>query len=194
MNFKTYILQLCLICSTLLLGACNSKEDLTLFMFAEATDMQGGSSHTLMCKGVPYERGPIMSLRHFDRYKSFMETQDGSYGVIIYAKKEFVKRYYAQTASRVGKRVIIVMNGLFFTPQRIHAPISHGMIYIKNGLNGYDLKCLGDHLKPADPKSAEMEEKRKLDKNPRPLPKATKQKQQQRDYMGRTIPELMHSR
>ena len=64
---------------------------------------------------------------------------------------------------------------------------SDGILKIWNGLNGYDLKQISRTVEPMDP---EIEEKRYLDENPRPLPKMPENVQQRRDFTGRTVGEI----
>ena len=62
---------------------------------------------------------------------------------------------------------------------------------IWNGLNGYDLKMIARTITPENP---EMEKKRFLDENPRPLPKLDKDdKNSAKDHTGRVIGELFSS-
>ncbi|MBQ1960227.1 MAG: hypothetical protein II349_01735 [Akkermansia sp.] len=65
-----------------------------------------------------------------------------------------------------------------------------GELVIWNGLNGYDLKQIAKTVTPMVP---EIEEKRFLEKNPRPLPEKPKNPSQTKDHTGRTIGELFHS-
>ena len=79
-----------------------------------------------------------------------------------------------------------VVNGLAMEPMRIE-PVSDGILKIWNGLNGYDLKQISRTVKPVNP---EIEEKRYLDENPRPIPKLPKNPQQRRDFTGRPVGEI----
>jgi hypothetical protein len=137
-------------------------------------------------KGVTYTRMPIMSLDHFEKFQSHLNP-DGSYGVTLYAKKEWRNRLYYNTIEKSGMLMLPVVNGLAMQPMRI-APVNDGVLVIWSGLNGYDLKMIAETVDPIDP---ELEKKRFKKKNPRPLPKKPEDvKNQTRDFTGRTVGEI----
>ncbi len=144
-----------------------------------------------MYRGHPYDRLPIVNHKHIASYKSFMNPDDGSYGVVFTLKREMSQRLYSATINREGMLILPIVNGLAFDPVRIDRPIMDGKLVIWGGLNGYDLKRIADDIKPED---EEFEKKRFLKKNPRPIPKLDpKDKQQKRDYTGRVIGEIYSS-
>ena len=139
--------------------------------------------------GRMYNRMPIMSLKHFEKFKSFM-ADDGSYGAVLYTPKEYRMRLYTETQQNIGKHILPVIDGLAFEPMEIDCGISDGQLIIWGGLNGYDLRRISETLEPVDP---EMEEKRYLDDDPRPKPELPKEAAPQKDEHGRIIPELYSS-
>ncbi len=139
-------------------------------------------------KGTTYTRMPIMSLDHFEKYQSHLNP-DGSYGVTLYARKEWRNRLYYNTVEKRGMLMLPVVNGLAMEPMRI-SPVNDGVLVIWNGLNGYDLKMIARTVQPID---EELEEKRFKSKNPRPLPtKPEDVEKQTRDFTGRTVGEIFN--
>lgn len=138
--------------------------------------------------GVTYTRMPIMSLDHFERFRSHLNP-DGSYGVTLYAKNEWRNRLYYNTVEKSGMLMLPVVNGLAMEPMRI-TPVNDGVLVIWNGLNGYDLKMIANTVEPIDP---ELEEARFKDENPRPIPQRPQGVQNQtRDFTGRTVGEIFN--
>ncbi len=136
--------------------------------------------------GVTYTRMPIMSLDHFEKFRSHLNP-DGSYGVTLYAKKEWRNRLYYNTIEKSGMLMLPVVNGLAMEPMRI-SPVNDGVLVIWNGLNGYDLKMISRTIDPINP---EIEKKRYKNSNPRPLPTKPENVQDQtRDFTGRTVGEI----
>lgn len=136
--------------------------------------------------GVTYTRMPVLSLDHFERYESHLNPDDGSYGVTLYGKKSSHNRIYSSTVSKSGMLMLPVVNGLAMTPMVID-PVHDGKLVIWGGLNGYDLKMIAKSVQPIN---KELEEKRFLDKNPRPLPKDMRREDAVRDFTGRTVREI----
>lgn len=186
MNFLSPILALgC----TILAGSlcsCNDDPDPTLFYYAEADGMESGAAFTFTYKGRPFEKTAILTVNQLSKFKSSM-SPDGSFGVTLYLNKDYIQRLYAATAARPGKLLLPVFNGLAYEPVRITQPISDGTLVIWNGVNGYDLRILSSKVDPVD---KEMEEKRYLKTNPRPLPDYEEIKKQQKDSSGRTFAEI----
>ena len=60
-----------------------------------------------------------------------------------------------------------LVNNMAFSPMLINAPVTDGVLCIWNGLNGYDLRRLGNDLKPVNEK---LEKSRYLKENPRKAP------------------------
>ena len=133
-----------------------------------------------------YNNMPIMSLKHFEKFKSFM-ADDGSYGVVLYTPKEYRMRLYSETQQNIGKHLLPVVDGLAFPPMEIDCGITDGQLIIWSGLNGYDLRRMSEELEPIDP---EIEEKRYLDDNPRPKPELPKNASPIKDEHGRLVPEI----
>lgn len=115
-------------------------------------------------QGRYYDRSPFISTRMFDRYASFVNP-DGSYGVQFMVADEWRMRLYAETQSNINKYILPTVNGLSFEIVHISRPITDGRLVIWGGLNGYDLKMINETVKAANP---EIEEKRFLEKDPRP--------------------------
>lgn len=115
-------------------------------------------------QGRYYDRSPFISTRMFDRYASFINP-DGSYGVEFLVEDEWRMRLYAETQSNINKYILPTVNGLSFEIVHISRPIVDGRLVIWGGLNGYDLKMINETVKAAHP---EIEEKRFLEKDPRP--------------------------
>lgn len=137
-------------------------------------------------RGKAFTRMPIMTLNHFEKFASYLQ-EDGSYGITLYAKKEYINHLYTATLEKRGLYLLPVVNGLAFELQYISRPITNGRLYIRNGLNGYDLKQISRTVEPLHP---EIEEKRYKSDNPRPLPQKPKDAVQKKDFTGRTVGEL----
>ena len=169
----------------LLLGSCQQKQYKAYFL-TESSNPQGGAAFNVRYNGRMYNNMPIMSLKHFEKFKSFM-ADDGSYGVVLYTPKEYRLRLYSETQQNIGKHLLPVIDGLAFPPMEIDCGITDGQLIIWNGLNGYDLRRMSETLKPVD---EEIEEKRYLEENPRPKPEVPKDAEPMKDAHGRLIPEL----
>lgn len=168
-----------------LLGSCQQKQYRAYFL-TESSNPQGGAAFNVRYNGRMYNNMPIMSLKHFEKFKSFM-ADDGSYGVVLYTPKEYRLRLYSETQQNIGKHLLPVIDGLAFPPMEIDCGITDGQLIIWNGLNGYDLRRMSETLKPVD---EEIEEKRYLEENPRPKPEVPKDAEPTKDAHGRLIPEL----
>lgn len=168
------------------LCSCSSDPDPTLFYFAQADGTEAGAAFTFMYKGVPFEKTAILTVNQLDKFKSSMST-DGSYAVTLYVNKDYRSRLYSATASRPGKLLLPVFNGLAYEPVRIQGPVTDGILTIWNGVNGYDLRLLSSKVTPVNP---EMEEKRYLKTDPRPKPDYEAIRSQAKDAHGRTIAEI----
>ncbi len=172
------------------LCSCSNDPDPSLFYLVEADGTEQGASFIRMYKGIPFERSAIITINQLSKFKSSMST-DGSYGVTLYTNNEYRSRLYTATASRPGKLLLPILNGLAYEPVRITRPIEDGTLVIWNGVNGYDLRLLSAKLDPVNP---EMEKKRYLKDDPRPLPDYEEIKNQKKDLTGRTIAEIPAAR
>lgn len=181
-------LTLCLATGALVLGSCQQKQYKAYFL-TESSNPEAGAAFNVRYNGRMYNRMPIMSLKHFEKFKSFM-ADDGSYGAVLYTPKEYRMRLYTETQQNIGKHILPVIDGLAFEPMEIDCGISDGQLIIWGGLNGYDLRRISETLEPVAP---EMEEKRYLDDDPRPKPELPKEAAPQKDEHGRIIPELYSS-
>lgn len=172
--------------------SCQQKPYPIFFMQEETNGTRGSTAKFILTyNGKAYTRAPLVTHEQIESYHSFMNMQDGSYGVVFTLKRPWHGRLYGATVNRSGALILPVVNGLAFEPLRIDDPIRDGRLVIWNGLNGYDLKQIARTIRPENP---EMEKKRFSDKNPRPLPKLTpKDRNRTRDHTGRTIGELFSS-
>ncbi len=136
--------------------------------------------------GRYYTRLPMLRLDQFEKFRSFVNA-DGSYGVVLYVKKEYRTRLYLATQNNIGRYMLPIYNGLAFRAMKITEPVNDGQLVIWDALNGYDLKQISKVVEPVD---EALEKKRYSDKNPRPLPQKPKGVDQHRDQNGRTIPSL----
>lgn len=171
------------------LTACQQKAYPVYFLTEE--DTSGGNSARFVARynGHTYTRMPFVNQEQLESFHSFMNMQDGSYGVVFTLKNEMRNRLYTTTVQKQGKLILPVVNGLAFQPVRIDRPVIDGKLVIWGGLNGYDLKEMARNIKPEDP---ELEKKRFLNENPRPLPKAAPEsKNDKKDHTGRVIGELI---
>ena len=157
-----------------------------LFFLTESDTAEAGASFNILYNGVYYNRMPMLSLKHFSKFRSFL-NDDGSYGVVLYTKEEYRSRLYTQTLDNNGNKLLPVVNGIAMPPMLIDTPIGDGKLVIWNGLNGYDLKMIGETVAPANP---EIEEKRYRDEDPRPKREVPKGIKVKRDATGRMIPQL----
>ena len=181
-------LPLCALAGVLLLGCCQQKQYKAYFL-TESSNPEGGAAFNVRYNGRMYNRMPIMSLKHFDKFKSFL-ADDGSYGLVLYTPKEYRLRLFTETQQNIGKYILPVIDGLAFDPMEIDQGIMDGKLIIWGGLNGYDLKRISESLDPVDP---EIEEKRYLDEDPRPKPELPREAAPMKDKHGRIIPELYSS-
>lgn len=190
MNFLSSLSSLG--CALLACGlcSCNDDPDPTLFYFAQADGTEAGAAFTFTYKGIPFEKTAILTINQIEKFKSSMST-DGSYGVTLYMNSDYKSRLYSATASRPGKLLLPVFNGLAYEPVRIQGPVSDGILTIWNGVNGYDLRILSAKVEAVNP---EMEEKRYLQTDPRPKPEYEEIKDQEKDAHGRTIAEIPAAR
>ena len=174
--------------------SCQQQRAYPVYFLVQAansvTDAADSTSTRMIVRhnGVTYTRMPIMSLDHFEKFQSHLNP-DGSYGVTLYAHKEWRNRLYFNTVDKNGMLMLPVVNGLAMEPMRI-TPVNDGVLVIWNGLNGYDLKQISRTVEPID---EELEKKRYKKENPRPIPKKPEDvKRQTRDFTGRTVGELFH--
>lgn len=179
---------ICAMIGTLLLTGCQQKQYKAYFL-TESSNSEGGAAFNVRYDGRMYNRMPIMSLKHFEKFRSFM-ADDGSYGVVLYTPKEYKMRLYTETQQNIGKRILPVIDGLAFEPLMIDCGITDGQLIIWGGLNGYDLRRISETLEPITP---EIEEKRYLKDDPRPKPELPKEAAPTKDEHGRLIPELYSS-
>lgn len=177
--------QLFIAAAAALLASCQQTQYKAYFL-TESSTPEGGAAFNVKYNGRMYNRMPIMSLKHFEKFKSFM-ADDGSYGMVLYTPKEYRTRLYSETQQNIGKRILPVIDGLAFPPMMIDRGITDGQIIIWGGLNGYDLRRISETLTPVDP---EIEEKRYEDENPRPKPEFDRNAEPSKDEHGRLFPEL----
>ncbi len=178
------------VAAVLLLAGCQqTQKAYPVFFLSENAGTEEGAGFIVKYGSRYYTRLPMLSLDHFDKFRSFLNN-DGSYGVELFVKKEYRTRLYSETMNHVGKHMLPVVNGYAFAPMKIDRGITDGELVIWGGLNGYDLKQIARTVKPVD---AELEKKRFSDKNPRPKPEKPKVKGQSKDLNDRTIPELFES-
>jgi len=182
------LLTLCFAAGAVLLGSCQQKQYKAYFL-TESSNPEAGAAFNVRYNGRMYNRMPIMSLKHFEKFKSFM-ADDGSYGMVLYTPKEYRLRLYTETQQNLGKHILPVIDGLAFDPLLIDQGINDGQLIIWGGLNGYDLRRISETLEAVDP---EIEEKRYLDDDPRPKPELPKEAAPTKDEHGRIIPELYYS-
>jgi hypothetical protein len=187
-SMNKFSLLLCTLTGVILLSSCQQKQYKAYFL-TESSNPEGGAAFNVRYNGRMYNRMPIMSLKHFEKFKSFM-ADDGSYGVVLYTPKEYRLRLYTETQQNIGKHILPVIDGLAFDPMEIDCGISDGQLIIWGGLNGYDLKRLSETLTPVD---ETIEEKRYLEEDPRPKPELPKEAAPVKDEHGRIIPELYSS-
>lgn len=181
---KKLLLLLALAAGSLV--SCQNNKEYPVFFLTESGGNEAGSGFNLYYNGKYYNRMPILSLKHCDKFRSFINP-DGSYGIVIYLKEEYRNRLYSTTIEHQGRNLLPIVNGLAFEPTYIDRGITDGKLVIWNGLNGYDLKRLADNLTPVEP---EIEEKRYLKENPRPLPEMPKKGKGGKDRTGRDFREL----
>lgn len=181
------------IAAAVLACSCQSQKAYPVFFLVQESNTAGDAAestsakHIVRFNGVTYTRMPIMSLDHFEKFKSHLNPQDGSYGVTLYAKKEWRNRLYFNTVEKSGMLMLPVVNGLAMEPMRI-APVNDGILVIWGGLNGYDLQMISRTVSPVD---EELEKKRYKKENPRPLPQKPENVQSQvKDFTGRTVGEI----
>lgn len=184
MTMKKVIFSLLLAAGALV--SCQQHKEYPVFFLTESGGNEAGAGFNLYYNGKYYHRMPILALKHCEKFRSFINP-DGSYGVVIYLKDEYRNRLYTTTLENQGRNLLPIVNGLAFEPTYIDRGITDGKLVIWNGLNGYDLKMLGETLEPMEP---EIEEKRYLKENPRPLPERPKARKGGKDRHGREFREL----
>ena len=182
------LFYLCAAAGCLALSSCQQKQYKAYFL-AESSVPEAGAAFNVRYNGRMYNRMPLMSLKHFEKFKSFM-ADDGSYGIVLYTPKEYRTRLFTETQQNIGKHLLPVIDGLAFEPMEIDRGITDGQLIIWGGLNGYDLKRISETVNPVN---EEMEEKRYLDDDPRPKPELPKEAAPSKDEHGRIIPELYSS-
>lgn len=168
--------------------SCQEQVNYPVLFLTEADNADAGARLTVFYNGKYYNRLPALSQKHFGKFKSFLNPQDGSYGVRLFVKEEYQGKLYYTTLQNRGRLILPVVGGLAYPPMMIDRGIQDGEIDILGGLNGYDLKMIGAQI---DPKEPEMEKKRYIDENPRPLPKIdANAKHNTKDRYGRVYAEL----
>lgn len=185
MNKKHFFSTLLITVFSLLFVSCQQEKPYRIVFLTESESVGMSSKLIVNFKGRTYTRLPMLTSNNFSHFKSYIQD-DGSYGVTLFLDKKYSSRLYTATAAKIGKRLLTVVSGLAFEPQIITAPITNGQLYIRSGLNGYDLRRISETIKPID----DMEEKRYLEIDPRPRPVYKEIKNQAQDFSGRTIPEL----
>lgn len=165
MTSRTFSLSALGLAAAAVLASC-SPEPYRVHFLTEADPVTSGTHFSIPHEGKLYNRTPIMSLNQFEKFSSFMDMQDGSYGVRLYTKPEYKLRLANVTLENRGRYMLPIVNGLAFQPMKIDA-VYDGQLVIWSGLNGWDLMKLGENLEPVNP---EVEKKRYKKKNPRPLP------------------------
>lgn len=168
--------------------SCQNHDPYPVLFLTEADSNVQGAKLTVYYNGKYYNRLPILSHKNFGKFRSFLNPEDGSYGVRLYTKPEYANRLYITTLENQGRLILPVVGGLAYQPMLIDKGISDGELDIRGGLNGYDLKMMSQDIEPAEP---EMEKKRFLSENPRPLPMIDNKKQHNmKDRSGRVFAEL----
>ena len=152
--------------AAVLLGSC-TPEPYPVHFLTEADSAEAGMRFSIPYNGHYYNRMPVLTLKNFEKFSSFMDMKDGSYGVRLFTKPEFRMRLASIPMQNRGRRMLPIFNGLAFQPMLVDV-VNDGQLVIWGGLNGWDLKKIGEKLKPVNP---EIEKKRYLDENPRPIPK-----------------------
>ena len=188
--FKRIATCAALLAACTLMPCCQQQKAYPVFFLTESDGPEGGAGFNVRYNNRYYTKLPMLSLNQFEKFRSFLNN-DGSYGVELFVKKEYRTRLYTETQGNIGKYMLPVVNGFAFAPMKIDRAINDGELVIWGGLNGYDLKQLAYTVAPVNP---EIEEKRFKDKNPRPKPEKPKVDSQEKDYFGRTIPEIFSSR
>lgn len=168
--------------------SCQEQVNYPVLFLTEADNADAGAHLTVFYNGKYYNRLPALSQKHFGKFKSFLNSQDGSYGVRLFVKEEYQGKLYYTTLQNRGRLILPVVGGLAYPPMMIDRGIQDGELDILGGLNGYDLKMIGAQIDAKDP---EIEEKRYIDENPRPLPKIDNNaKHNNKDRYGRIYAEL----
>lgn len=185
MNKKHFFYTLLISVTSLLFVSCQQEKPYQVIFLTESEGEGMGSKFIVNFKGKTYTSLPMLSVDNFKHFKSFL-AEDGSYGVVFYVDPKYTSRLYTASASKISKFMLPVVSGMAFTPQLITEPLRDQLV-IWNGLNGYDLRRISEKISPVEP---EIEEKRYLEIDPRPRPDFKEIKNQQRDFHGRTIPEL----
>ena len=180
--------SLCCLTTAAIISSCQN-EPYKGFFLTEATNPEGGAAFNIRYNGRMYNRMPIMSLDHFEKFKSFM-ADDGSSGIVLYTSKKYRLRLFSETQQNLGKLMLPVFDGIAFTPMLIDCGITDGQVIIWDGLNGYDLRRISETVDPVD---EEMEKKRYKEDNPRPKPNLQNVPQLKKDAHGRLIRELYAS-
>ncbi len=182
---KTSLRMLLLACAGFILTAC-SQEPYRFMFLTETDNAYAGAKLTVMHDGHYYDKLPLLTQEHFQRFKS-VKNADGSYGIILYLNKMYGQRLYTATAGKKGKLVLPVFSGPACEPLLINAPVTSGKLYIRKGLNGYDLYRISKEIAPMDEK---VEEKRYLKEDPRPKLDFKPSGNIQKDPQGRPIPQI----
>lgn len=188
MNISRRIFLTLAAAATACFCSCQQDVNYPVFFLTETDSNVAGAKLTVYYNGKYYNRLPAISQKHFGKFRSFLNTQDGSYGVRLFVKEEYRGHLFYMTQNNTGHLLLPVVGGLAYQPMMIDRGITDGELDIHGGLNGYDLKMIGKQIDAAEP---EIEEKRYLDKNPRPLPKPEKiRPANKKDRHGRTMAEL----
>lgn len=167
--------------------SCQEQVNYPILFLTEADNSDAGARLTVFYNGKYYNRLPVMSQKHFGKFKSFLNPQDGSYGVRLFVKEEYQGKLFYTTLQNRGRLILPVVGGLAYPPMMIDRGIQDGELDILGGLNGYDLKMIGAQIDAKDP---EIEKKRYVDENPRPLPQIDRNAKRNKDRYGRTYAEL----
>lgn len=183
---RTFLMTLTAL-ATAFCCSCQQQVHYPVLFLTEADNADAGARLTVYYNGKYYNRLPALSQKHFGKFKSFLNPQDGSYGVRLFVKEEYQGKLFYTTLENRGRLILPVVGGLAYQPMMIDRGIQDGEIDILGGLNGYDLKMIGAQIDAKDP---EIEKKRYIDKNPRPLPKVDNSKKHSKDRYGRAYGEL----
>lgn len=176
----------CIMGAAIAVCSCQNQK-YPVFFLSESDTAEAGASFNILHNGTYYNRMPFLSLSHFKNFRSFLNPQDGTIGVVLYVKEEYRTRLYSETLHNVGRKILPVVNGFTCPPLLIDGGINTGKITIWGGLNGYDLRRISETVTPVKP---ELEEKRYLKDNPRPVPQKPQNATVERDATGRIIPQL----
>lgn len=187
---RSFILSLAAVAAGFFCSCQQQNVNYPVLFLTQADNSDAGARLTVYYNGKYYNRLPALSQKHFGKFSSFLNPQDGSFGVRLFVKEEYRAKLFYTTLENRGRLILPIVGGLAYAPMMIDRPIQDGEVDILGGLNGYDLMMIGKQIEPRYP---ELEKKRYIKENPRPLPKFDKPRNT-KDRYGRTYAELPTSR